>query len=125
MLGLPDTPRRRRAALTPMIDVVFLLLVFFMLAARFGLPQALPLTLASRVQGAEWNGPPRLVEIGPEGLWVNGVAHRDLLAALAPLITDRDDLIVLRAREQTSTQRLLNVMQELRDAGHMRLVVVE
>ena len=29
-------PTRRRPSLTPMIDVVFLLLVFFMLATRFG-----------------------------------------------------------------------------------------
>ena len=33
---LRPTPPRRRPSLTPMIDVVFLLLVFFMLAARFG-----------------------------------------------------------------------------------------
>ena len=33
---------RRRPSLTPMIDVVFLLLIFFMLAARFGMEGALP-----------------------------------------------------------------------------------
>ncbi|MEO0362761.1 MAG: biopolymer transporter ExbD, partial [Pseudomonadota bacterium] len=33
---------RRRPSLTPMIDVVFLLLVFFMLAARFGVELAMP-----------------------------------------------------------------------------------
>ncbi|MFC6760360.1 ExbD/TolR family protein [Sulfitobacter porphyrae] len=35
---------RRRPGLTPMIDVVFLLLVFFMLASRFGQDRALPLS---------------------------------------------------------------------------------
>jgi biopolymer transport protein ExbB len=38
---------RRRISLTPMIDVVFLLLVFFMLAARFGQDQALPLAIGT------------------------------------------------------------------------------
>ena len=45
MLDLPAQGRRRRIGLTPMIDVVFLLLVFFMLAARFGGTDAIPLTL--------------------------------------------------------------------------------
>ncbi|MEO1119875.1 MAG: biopolymer transporter ExbD, partial [Pseudomonadota bacterium] len=31
----PARPRRRLVSLTPLIDVVFLLLIFFMLAARF------------------------------------------------------------------------------------------
>ena len=34
---------RRKPSLTPMIDVVFLLLVFFMLASRFGQDNILPL----------------------------------------------------------------------------------
>ena len=51
----------RRPSLTPMIDVVFLLLVFFMLASRFGSEEALPLPLAGG--GGTWSGPPRLVEI--------------------------------------------------------------
>ncbi len=34
---------RRRASLTPLIDVVFLLLVFFMLATSFGSERSLPL----------------------------------------------------------------------------------
>ncbi|MEM8656825.1 MAG: biopolymer transporter ExbD, partial [Pseudomonadota bacterium] len=42
-LGPP--PPSRRPSLTPMIDVVFLLLVFFMLAARFGQDMALETTL--------------------------------------------------------------------------------
>ena len=41
----PPRPRRK-PSLTPMIDVVFLLLVFFMLAARFG--QDVGLALAPR-----------------------------------------------------------------------------
>ena len=36
----------RRPSLTSRIDVVFLLLVFFMLAARFGTDVTLPLTTA-------------------------------------------------------------------------------
>ena len=42
-----EPPRRRRAivALTPLIDVVFILLLFFMLTTRFGQPQAMTLRM--------------------------------------------------------------------------------
>ena len=53
----------RRPSLTPMIDVVFLLLVFFMLAARFGHDLSLP--MATGGGGDAYDGPPRLVVIGP------------------------------------------------------------
>ena len=39
---------RRRPSLTPMIDVVFLLLVFFMLASRFGMDAVLNLPWPAR-----------------------------------------------------------------------------
>ena len=38
--------KRRSPGLTPLIDVVFLLLIFFMLATRFDLETSLPLRLA-------------------------------------------------------------------------------
>ena len=55
---------RRRISLTPMIDVVFLLLVFFMLAARFGQEQAIPLAIGAGA--GDWDGPPRLIDILPD-----------------------------------------------------------
>ena len=123
MLGL-QPPRRRRPGLTPMIDVVFLLLVFFMLAARFGLPQALPLTLAG--QGGAYEGAPRLVTVLPDGVLLNGVAvdASALGAALAPLGAP-DALVVLRPGPGTDVQRLIDVTEALRAAGRHNLAVVE
>ena len=51
MFDFATQSRRRTPSLTPMIDVVFLLLVFFMLASRFGVDMEIPLNLAG--QGAE------------------------------------------------------------------------
>lgn len=49
-----------------MIDVVFLLLVFFMLAARFGMDTTL--SLATVPTGVStYNGAPRLIEVAPNG----------------------------------------------------------
>lgn len=115
----------RRPSLTPMIDVVFLLLVFFMLAARFGDESELALAPAGRA--ATYNGPPRLVEVGPEGVALNGISLTEnrLAAAMAPLMTAPGDAIILRPVEDAPLQRLIDVMQGLRAAGFDTLVVVE
>ena len=124
MQGLAPTRRRRRPSLTPMIDVVFLLLVFFMLASRFGIEQVMPLPLGG---AAAYSGPPRLVDIGPDGLWLNGraTAPEALVNALAPMMDTASDTIVLRARDGAALQEVVSVADRLRAAGYTTLVLVE
>jgi len=121
----PDRPRRK-PNLTPMIDVVFLLLVFFMLVSRFGVDRALPLTLAAG-GGADWSGPPRVVDVGPDGVALNGVPIPPdaLVAALAPLMQGPGDTVVLRPRGATALQDVIGVMDRLDAAGFTRLVLVD
>jgi len=128
--GFDLGPRRRsrRTGLTPLIDVVFLLLVFFMLAARFGVEARLPLTLSQPPAAAQgWSGPPRLVDVLPEGLRLNGVElpAEALPARLAGLVEGPEDPVILRPREGASLQRLVEVLEALGAAGHRRLVVLE
>ena len=126
MSFVPDTPRpRRRPSLTPMIDVVFLLLVFVTLASRFGLDQVFPLPLASG--GGSYEGPPRLVEILPEGVRLNGTPLPDaaLSAEIAPLTTTPSDLIVLRGADDAPLQRTVTIGALLRAAGFTQLVLIE
>jgi len=128
MEPLAPIRKRRRPSLTPMIDVVFLLLVFFMLASRFGADQVMPLPLPlGGGGGAAYSGPPRLVEIAADGVRLNGrtVAPGALSAALAPLMTAPDDTIVLRGGEGATLQDLVSVADGLRAAGYTTLVVVE
>lgn len=109
-----------------MIDVVFLLVIFFMLTAQFGRESALPLQTNQR--GADtYDGPPRLIEIGPEQLRLNGhdIALEALPRALEGLTARRDDLVVLRARGEAGVQRLVTVMQALSAAGFSRLTLAE
>lgn len=121
----PARAMRRRPNLTPMIDVVFLLLVFFMLASQFGQPQALQIDAAG-VAGS-YTGPPRLVDIGPANLTLNGapVGTDDLAAALDPLMHGPDDTIVVRPAEGVSVQRLIDIVETLRAAGLTHLAIVE
>ena len=125
MLDLGPKPRRRRASLTPMIDVVFLLLIFFMLAARFGMPVAEPLRLAAPGAGVTWQGPPRLVTITPDAVLLNGQPSADLVTDLSALMTSDQDAVILTTREGADVQRLLDVMARLKDAGIAQLAVVE
>ncbi|OJY28233.1 MAG: indolepyruvate ferredoxin oxidoreductase [Rhodobacterales bacterium 65-51] len=119
----PDRSRRR-PNLTPMIDVVFLLLVFFMLASRFGTDRALPVATAGT--GGSYSGPPRLIELAPAGLRLNGVTVTPdaLVAGLERLTESGSDVIVLRARDGADLQALVAVMDRLSAAGFSRLVLV-
>lgn len=126
MISLGRPPARRRPSLTPMIDVVFLLLVFFMLAARFGVEGTLRLDLAGQGGAVAYAGPPRLVEVLPDGQRLNGVA-RDLAALLSDLPALMDtpaDIIVLRPRDGAPLQRLVTVAEALSAAGLTRVVVL-
>lgn len=115
----------RRPSLTPMIDIVFLLLVFFMLASQFGHDRVLPLSLGAG--GGSYDGPPRLVSIGPDGPALNGapMAADALAGALAPLMASRTDTVVLRPAPGSSLQNIADVATALNAAGITRLVVVE
>ena len=126
MFSFGPARARRRPSLTPMIDVVFLLLVFFMLASRFGHDAVLDLALAG-APGASWQGPPRLVDLGAGGaLRLNGteIAPEALAGALSALMSGPDDPVILRA-QGADLQALIGLMERLRAAGITRLVLVE
>ncbi len=110
--------KRRRLGLTPMIDVVFLLLVFFMLAARFGGMTQVPLNAATSGSAA-YEGPPRLLSLSEGGIQLNGqdVSLSELSERLPPLMKDQDDVILLNAKAGANTQQLVTVLDTLKDAG--------
>ncbi|MCA0270662.1 MAG: biopolymer transporter ExbD [Proteobacteria bacterium] len=122
-----DRPRARKGTdLTPMIDVVFLLLVFFMLASRFVTDTTIPVATAG-AQGQTDQTALRLVDVETGGaVRLNGgpVALAGLADAITALGAGLDDAIVLRGRE-TTVQDIIGVMETLREAGFTRLVLAE
>lgn len=120
------TPRTcRKPALTPLIDVVFLLLVFFMLAAQFGRDGGIDLSGGGG--SGDYTGPPRLITVLPDVILLNGVTQTKtaLPAALSNLTSSNDDTIVLRARGGADVQRLTDVAAQLTAAGFSRLILTE
>lgn len=121
-----DTRRfRRKPSLTPMIDVVFLLLVFFMLASRFGMDMVLPIPLAS--SGGDFSGNPKLVDILPDELRLNGITYsaEALLPALTEIMEKPTETIVLRSTDGATVQRVVTISESLRAAGFSSIVLVE
>lgn len=120
-----DSHPRRKPSLTPMIDVVFLLLVFFMLSARFGIYQTSPLTLGG--SDGEYSGPPRSVEVSSHGLRLNGVSLpiADLLIHVEPLVECLEEPLILRGIDDATTQDIIDLKSALTGAGYRNLILVE
>lgn len=123
-LGIEPRPRRK-PSLTPMIDVVFLLLVFFMLASRFGMNNAIQIPLVGA--GGEYTGPPRLVDVLPETVLLNGVTIEvdTLPTAVESLVKAKTDTIILRGKEGANLQRIVDISGALKNAGYNNLILVE
>ncbi|MDB6177190.1 biopolymer transporter ExbD [Paracoccus sp. Z330] len=122
-------PRRhpRRMSLTPMIDVVFLLLIFFMLSSRFGMDAVLPIAGGAEGAASEWQGAPRLVDITPDAVSLNGTQTdpAELVNALKALMPEDGGAVVLRAREDADLQRMVEIMDHLQAGGLSNLILIE
>lgn len=110
--------RRSQISLTPLIDVVFLLVVFFMLSTRFEMIESMEITLPS---GASEAG------AKPEEIWMmrvgkDGRVYSDdedfsiseLDREVRTRLAKQADLpVMVIAREATTVQQLVNVLDVL------------
>ena len=129
MIQLNTISRRRRPSLTPMIDVVFLLLIFFMLVSRFGLDKVIDINLPSALgQNAHYEGGPRLVEIKSGNIVsLNGseIPLDQLSNNLSELMPSPNALIILRSSAEANTQDLLDVLLYLKSEKITNVSVLE
>lgn len=114
-------PARRRAtlSLTSLIDVIFLLLLFFMLSSTFSRQGEVELTAAGG--GAEASGArPVFVQLGPEDLTLNAasVTLDGLAPALAAVAEDEDALVLVALRPEVTAQRLIDLLGVLRATSY-------
>jgi len=122
MLGRPLFKARRRAiSLTALIDVVFILLLFFMLTSTFTPWRSLDFSVASSAQG-EVSTPPQVIELMPDGAlferhsgWqVQGVG------ALLPADLARFDpaqTVYLSPHEEVDLQLIVKALEALKAIG--------
>ena len=128
MIQLNTIVRRRRPSLTPMIDVVFLLLIFFMLVARFGIDKVIDINLPSAIgHNSKYEGAPRLVEIKSSKIVsLNGAETPldQLSSKLSKLMPNPNALIILRSSAEANTQDLLDVLLYLKSEKIMNVSVL-
>lgn len=115
------SPRRRIVGLAPMIDVVFLLLVFFLLAAR----EQSDLAISLQESGGESRGRLWVVDVLPDAVRFNGTSTTllDIGARVNVASISPEDLMVVRPRDHATVQRVVDALASLRDAGVHRLAV--
>ncbi|NCC27423.1 MAG: biopolymer transporter ExbD [Gammaproteobacteria bacterium] len=120
-------PHRRLISLTPLIDVVFILLVFFMLASSLIKWQAVEMgEPASASAGTPVIGS-WLVRVQPEGLDLNAeaIATVELAGRVAARIgEDPTQRILVQPAPGVSLQRLVDVLDLLREAGATNLTLL-
>lgn len=119
--------RRRKLSMTSLIDVIFLLLLFFMLSSTFTRFAEVELASAA-AGGAPSSERPVFLSLASDALRVNGAeAGLDGLAdTLAPHRSDDALLTVLVASaEGVSAQRLTDLLVALRAVPRVSVTVLE
>ncbi len=114
-LGRPKTGRQI-ISLTPLIDVVFILLVFFMLTTSFMDLRTVQLTPPKIGAPMTKAAPPIVIELHDDGAWIGG----DMLngAALAArILKERQSAftrpVVLRPAPGVAVQAVVKILDDL------------
>ncbi len=113
--------RRQILSMTPMIDVVFLLLLFFLITTQIGTQQSIPLN--SKGTSASATTTPTLLEIGNE-LLLNGAPITEA-QWLAHLQNTEPKTIAIRPSLTTSSQELIKRIDQARKSGWEEIILVE
>lgn len=118
----------RGLRLAPLVDVVFLLLVFFMLVARLETPQTISIEPPSMAGGGVLEGSV-LVRLGPQGrLDLNGlVMDVDRLATeVGPYLRrEPQPPILVQPADGVRLQALVQVLDALKRGGAEDLTLIE
>ncbi|SNR73528.1 biopolymer transporter ExbD [Puniceibacterium sediminis] len=105
----------RRLSVTPLIDIIFLLLLFFMLSSTFSKFAEVPLSSA-RTGATLASGDRLFLRLAPDTLSLNGVAMD--IARLPAAITERTGTgappVIVSSAPAVSAQRLTDLLVTLR-----------
>ncbi|MCT4557124.1 MAG: biopolymer transporter ExbD [Pelagimonas sp.] len=108
---------RRRLSMTSLIDVIFLLLLFFMLTSTFTRFSEVELTAAGAGRAALSGKPPLFLKLGETDMTLN-LQKLDLDQLETALITHRGDAtdlsLLVAMDDHVSAQRLTDVLVVLR-----------
>lgn len=118
-------PRKRLLSLTPLIDVVFILLLFFMLASSFVEWRAIGLNVPKAERGRGPDQPSLRVRLtGDGGLYLNGdaVTLKSLGQRIQPVLRrNAEQPVAVLPESGVPLQRLVSVLDSVTAAGGRNL----
>jgi biopolymer transport protein ExbD len=121
--------RRRKPAInvTPLIDVMFLLIIFFMVSSTFREQLGIQIDLPHAETAAQQERPPHEIAVRADGSYFLGqrlVTVEELRQGLSALLQeDPQTSFVLRADERAAFQQVLTAIDIARAVGGNRLVI--
>ncbi|WP_246079537.1 ExbD/TolR family protein [Parasedimentitalea maritima] len=119
-------PKRRRLSMTSLIDVIFLLLLFFMLTSTFSKYSEVELMNAASGNGRE-NKQMLFVSLGEDSLMLN--AQNVDMSLIAGLVEAQPNdgsghLVLINLGEETSSQRLVDLLTSLRVVKDLQTMIL-
>ena len=128
MILRPRTAKKARIEIIPMIDVVFFLLVFFMMASlAMTIYQGLPVSLPEAASGQRAAAETAHITVSRDGqTYLNRepVAVDALPGKLRPLLAaNRELAVVIDADREVAHARVVDVLDELRGSGVTRIAI--
>lgn len=116
--------RRRTLSLTSLIDVIFLLLLFFMLTTTFTRTAELPLMAGGSGTGTAQTAP-IFLRLAPEEVTVNGQgAPLDRLTDRITGLGQKDPQVLISLAPGVTAQRLADLLAHLRRQPGLRVQVL-
>ena len=118
---------RKRIILTPMIDVLFIILIFFMLVSSFNLDRGIKIQSFSEL-GLSMNSKIiAVIDIGKDKRLINGLEVKidNLADELINLGTKKDIQIFLRPSEDLPVQDMIDVFDELSLENFQTIYILE
>ncbi|MCZ4351713.1 biopolymer transporter ExbD [Roseovarius aestuarii] len=117
--------RRRKLSMTSLIDVIFLLLLFFMLTSTFSKFAEVELSAAGSGAQVQSDAPPLFLQLGTDQLRLNGQAVDLANLAASPLADAEEGTVLLISLEaQVDAQRLTDLLVALRGLPRLRVTVL-
>ncbi len=125
--NMPSRARKPVINITPLIDVMFLLLIFFMVSSTFRDYLGIDVELPEAAHAASQNADVHEIVVEKSGAFyldAEPVDERKLQAALTALIeSDQEATFILRADEEASFGRVLRAIDIAKTVGGERLII--
>jgi biopolymer transport protein ExbD len=107
-------------------DIVFLLLIFFLLSSTFILQTGIKVQLPQTTVGEPTAEKVLIVSIAREGsMYLNEdlVSRAELVARIRQLLVSRDQIVIIRADKSLALERVVEVMDVAKTAGASRFLI--